>query len=188
MRWYSLAAPKPKDLDWNLFERRIGEGATIGELAHELGANRDTIAVRYKQRYGDPNSPYYNPSMLERAIKNAEEMRSRKIREQWEDPEYREMRSRKTREQWENPEYRETMKKVHEDPEFREMRSRKTREQWENPEYQEMKSKRQKEWWKATGFKEWLSKFPPEKQQQIMTAIRKGNQPQAAQPPQPQPA
>jgi hypothetical protein len=183
MRWYSFAVygSRPKNIDWTVFEKRIGEGATIGELGRELGISGFGLRTRASERYGDPNSSHYNPSVLEQAKKNGID----KIKRMHKDPEYNKKREEGVRKKWEDPEYREMM---------REMLSRRTQEMWEDPEYREMISRKMKERWEGTGFQEWLSKFPPEKQQQIMTAIWRRrqsqapqSQPQAAQAPQPQP-
>ena len=99
------------------------------------------------------------------------EMQSNKMIEQWKDKEFRKMQSNKMIEQWQDEEFRrmkseassEWLKEQWQDEEFRKMKSDKTKEQWKDEEFRKMKSeassKRLKERWQDEEFREMQSEL-----------------------------
>jgi hypothetical protein len=113
------------------FEREI---QLIGELQthidHGNGGANFTLG-------GDGTSGYKH-------TEEQKEVKSKSVKKQWEDPEYREQMSESVKKKWEDPEYRKKMsesgKKMWEDPEFKKKMRETHKKRYEIPEAREKTS------------------------------------------------
>ena len=99
---------------------------------------------------------------------------SDKIKEKWQDEEYRQMQSelssKKLKEKWKDEEYRqmksngmrEMVKEKWQDEEFRQMRSNKAKEQWKDEEFRQMMSNKMKQQWQDEEFRQMQSEASSE--------------------------
>jgi len=243
-------------IDWDRTVSLVNEGRTLTDIARTMGVSDTGLGDRFRSRYGDPASLFYDPSLIARVRENhlrqrgertrtmrqepgRREEQSRRVRELWQDPEYvarttqiwdaerreeqsrrtremwqdpeyaahmaqiwdaqhREEASRRTREMWQDPEFVARMTQMWQEPEYREEAARRTREMWQDPEFAARMRQMTTEMWQnpehvermrrifrdpeyrrkvhenhpaQANFWQWISKFPPEKQREILRAI-----------------